>query len=70
MPERDDERQLQLARLIDAMVHIARSAPAKPGQNVYAAKIPWPRITELRDALDAADISWRGEPPANEWRRP
>lgn len=47
------------ARLFDAMIAVARSAPDKPSHNAYAARIPWPKVTELRDALDAAEVEWR-----------
>lgn len=46
-------------RILDATIAVARSAPAKRGQNVHAAQIPWSKIIELRDALDHAEIEWR-----------
>jgi hypothetical protein len=47
------------ARVLDATVAVARAAPAKPGTNVHAARISWSKITELREALDAAGLEWR-----------
>ncbi len=47
------------ARVLDAAVGVAQAAPAKPGRYVFAAQIPWTRIHELREALDALGIEWR-----------
>jgi hypothetical protein len=46
-------------RVLDAAIAIARAAPARRGQYVSHAKIYWPRIEELRAALDALGIDWR-----------
>ena len=45
-------------RVLDAAVAVARSAPAKQGQNVSHAKVYWPYIHELRAALEALGIEW------------
>lgn len=46
-------------RVLDAAIAVAEAAPTRRGQNVFAAQIPWIRITELREALDALGIEWR-----------
>ena len=57
-PDAASERSPQ-ARVLDAAVKVARSAPAKRGQYVTGAKVYWPYIEELRAALDAMGIDWR-----------
>lgn len=47
------------ARVLDATIAVVRAAPDAPSHNAFAARIPWPKVTELRDALDAAGIEWR-----------
>lgn len=51
--------QTPAGSVLDAAVAIAAAAPAKPGSHVFASAIPWGRIHELRDALDALGIEWR-----------
>lgn len=46
-------------RALDATIRVAASAPKKRGQYVTYAKVYWPYIEELRDALDALGIEWR-----------
>jgi hypothetical protein len=41
-----------------AAIEIAAYGPLKPGQHVFAAKVPWTRLMRLRDALTAAGIPW------------
>lgn len=47
------------ARLFDVVLSVAAAPPDRPGTNVWAAKVPWYRIVELREALDACGIDWR-----------
>jgi hypothetical protein len=46
-------------RVLDAAISVATAAPEQKGASVFAAQIPWTRITELREALDALGIEWR-----------
>jgi hypothetical protein len=46
-------------RLLDAAVAIARNAPAGHGATVSHTLVYWPRVEELRDALDAMGVEWR-----------
>jgi len=46
-------------RIVRAAAEVANRAPETQGQYVHAAKIPWRTIHELRDALDALDVTWR-----------
>lgn len=48
------------SRVLDAAIRIAADAPRTRGTYVSHAKIYWPHITELRAALDALGIQWRG----------
>lgn len=57
--EEPEEERTPAARLMDAVIAVAAAAPARPGTNVFAAKISWRKITELRDALDAMGVEWR-----------
>ncbi len=45
--------------LLDAVIAVAAAPPAKPGQHVFAALVPWVKIQRLRAALDQAEIKWR-----------
>lgn len=47
------------ARVLDATIAVARAAPDKPSHNAFAARISWTKLTELRDALDAAGLEWK-----------
>lgn len=49
----------KIRRLVDAARSVAEAPPAKPGQFVSSALVPWPRIAELRDALDECNITWK-----------
>jgi hypothetical protein len=51
------------ARVLDAAINVAASAPAKRGQFVSSALIYWPLIEELRAALDDLGIDWKGNRP-------
>lgn len=58
-PETEAEGSSVYARVLDATIAVARSAPATPSHNAFAARISWSKVTELRDALDAAGLEWR-----------
>lgn len=51
--------QEQLIELIAAACSVAAAVPNKPGQYVFAAKVPWTRIDRLREALEDAGYPWR-----------
>lgn len=57
-PEPESEPNVY-ARVLDATIAVARSAPGKQSHNAYGARISWAKIMELRDALDAAGLEWR-----------
>lgn len=62
LTESDEEPEAEpnvYARVLDATIAVVRNAPEKPSHNAYAARISWTKITELRDALDAAGLEWR-----------
>jgi hypothetical protein len=42
-----------------AAIEVAIAAPLKQGENVWAAKVKWGAIHELRGALDLCGIDWR-----------
>lgn len=42
-----------------AAIEIAANAPLKQGENVSSAKISWPLIDQLRQALDELGLDWR-----------
>jgi hypothetical protein len=52
-----------------AAIEIAASAPLHQGQNVGVAQVPWPRIHELRQALDELELDWREVKRLNGTRR-
>jgi hypothetical protein len=54
-----DDQLDRFALALRAARKVAAYPPAKPGQYVSDAKVYWPLIIELRDALDAAGIEWR-----------
>ena len=45
-----------------AAVEVAMSAPLRHGPTTSYAKVYWPRIEQLRAALDAVGIDWRPRP--------
>lgn len=58
-PSEEPEAPNVYARVLDATIAVVRSAPDAPSHNAYGARIPWSKITELREALDAAGLEWR-----------
>lgn len=58
-PEPEPTDPSVYARVLDATIAVARSAPDKPSHNAFAARISWSKITELREALDGAGLEWR-----------
>lgn len=49
----------QIEEIVAAACSAVASAPDRPGQYVFAAKVPWSRLTRLRLALEDAGCPWR-----------
>lgn len=47
------------ARVLNAAVTIARHSTARQGKYVSHARVYWPELRELRDALDELGVEWR-----------
>lgn len=45
--------------VLDAVIAVARAAPPKQHASVFAALVPWSKITTLRAELDSAGVEWR-----------
>jgi hypothetical protein len=45
-------------RVFVAAIEVA-IAPHAKNRHTFAAKVPWKRVEELRDALEAAGIDWQ-----------
>lgn len=50
-------------------IDVAHAAPLKRGTYSHTAQVPWTIINEVRAALEAVGIDWKGTHPKNPARQ-